>query len=66
MTSFMNTPCLIFQGEDAHVRETSIHVEEESTEWEHLFKLTTPLFSIADLVLDWCSKSKALMTQVLR
>ena len=54
------------QGADEHLRETVAHVEEESTEWEHLFKLNTPLFVIADSVVDWCKKSKELMNAVIK
>jgi hypothetical protein len=56
----------ILQGADEHLRETVAHVEEESTEWEHLFKLNTPLFVIADSVVDWCKKSKELMNAVIK
>jgi hypothetical protein len=48
------------------LREKEAHVEEESTEWEHLFKLTTPIFNIAESVADWCSKSKKLLALVIR
>jgi hypothetical protein len=41
-------------------------VEEESAEWEHLFKLTAKIFEIADEIVDWCRKSKPFLLNVIR
>jgi hypothetical protein len=57
---------LKFQDSDRHTRETDAHIEEESSEWEHLFRLTTPIFVVAESIVGWCLKSKTLWHNVIR
>lgn len=52
---FIDILCCL-EGFDEQKREVIQHVEEESMDWEHIFKLSQPIISIVESIVEWCRK----------
>jgi hypothetical protein len=57
---------LDFQFADPQLRQEGQHVEFESKEWDYVFKVTSPLMTIAESLREWCRNDKASLEPIFK
>ena len=55
-----------YQGLDPNKRETRVHPEYDSIEWEHTYRLSSPMQEVVDNAVGWCKTDKSILIDIIK